>query len=166
MPSGRTVLVAATSNGKPVAVSGVNVTFTLLVSPRVNPPLPPRESKLSTLIDASPPTVFWRSTANSISTWPTGDVFARAYVRWLEIQSSVAFIQEQLAAIADGPIAAEVGPLNPDHLAVSLVEGWRGEICHGGGQRRPRRRDVCLYRCPELSSDCLLQGSGNVSLFP
>jgi Ni,Fe-hydrogenase III large subunit len=22
------------------------------------------------------------------------------------------------------------GELRPDHLAVSLVEGWRGEICH------------------------------------
>jgi Ni,Fe-hydrogenase III large subunit len=25
-----------------------------------------------------------------VSTWETGDVFARAYVRWLEIQRSVA----------------------------------------------------------------------------
>ncbi len=51
-------------------------------------------------------------------------------MRWLEIQRSVAFIREQLEAFPDGPIRAEVGPLQPDHLAVSLVEGWRGEICH------------------------------------
>ena len=25
---------------------------------------------------------------------------------------------------------AEVGARRPEHLAVSLVEGWRGEICH------------------------------------
>jgi Ni,Fe-hydrogenase III large subunit len=65
-----------------------------------------------------------------ISTWSTGDVFARAYVRWLEIQRSVAFIKDQLQAFPDGPIRADVGPLKPDHLVVSLVEGWRGEICH------------------------------------
>ena len=34
-----------------------------------------------------------------VSTWTTGDVFARAYVRWLEIQRSVAFIREQLAGV-------------------------------------------------------------------
>jgi len=65
-----------------------------------------------------------------VSTWTTGDVFARAYVRWLEIQRSVAFIKDQLRALPDGPIRGEVGPLQPDHLVVSLVEGWRGEICH------------------------------------
>jgi Ni,Fe-hydrogenase III large subunit len=64
------------------------------------------------------------------STWNTGDVFARAFVRWLEIQRSATFIQEQLRALPDGPIRNEVRPLPPDHLVVALVEGWRGEICH------------------------------------
>jgi Ni,Fe-hydrogenase III large subunit len=65
-----------------------------------------------------------------VSTWTTGDVFARAYVRWLEIQRSVAFIKDQLQGFPDGPIRANVGPLKSDHLVVCLVEGWRGEICH------------------------------------
>jgi Ni,Fe-hydrogenase III large subunit len=65
-----------------------------------------------------------------VSTHDTGDVFARAYVRWLEIQRSAAFVREQLAALPMGPIAAPVGKLMPDAVAVSLVEGWRGEICH------------------------------------
>jgi Ni,Fe-hydrogenase III large subunit len=65
-----------------------------------------------------------------VSTWTTGDVFARAYVRWLEIQRSVAFIREQLEGIPDGPIRAGVESLKPDQLVVSLVEGWRGEIAH------------------------------------
>ena len=65
-----------------------------------------------------------------VSSWSTGDVFARAYVRWLEIQRSVTFIKDQLKAFPDGSIRAKVGPLLPDHLVVSLVEGWRGEICH------------------------------------
>jgi Ni,Fe-hydrogenase III large subunit len=65
-----------------------------------------------------------------ISTWSTGDVFARAYVRWLEIQRSAAFIQEQLRALPEGPVASDTGSLKPNSLVVSLVEGWRGEICH------------------------------------
>jgi Ni,Fe-hydrogenase III large subunit len=64
------------------------------------------------------------------STWTTGDVFARAYVRWMEIQRSAAFVREQLSGLPDGPVRAEFGALKPGHLAVSLVEGWRGEICH------------------------------------
>lgn len=62
--------------------------------------------------------------------WPTGDVFARAYVRWLEIQRSGQFVLEQLDSLPAGPVRAEAGPLAPESLAVSLVEGWRGEICH------------------------------------
>jgi Ni,Fe-hydrogenase III large subunit len=103
-----------------------------------------------------------------VSTWATGDVFARAYVRWLEIQRSVAFIREQLQALPDGPIRWTEGDgsrtgeetagrtggadpgleqqgdgahsphrssafrlrLKPEHMVVSLAEGWRGEICH------------------------------------
>jgi Ni,Fe-hydrogenase III large subunit len=64
-----------------------------------------------------------------VSTWMTGDVFARAYVRWLEIQRSVAFIRSQLQGFPGGPVRTNVGPLKPNHLAIALVEGWRGEIC-------------------------------------
>lgn len=65
-----------------------------------------------------------------VSTFPTGNVFARAYVRWLEIQRSVSFIREQLRALPDGPLCTDVGPLSPHAAVVSLTEGWRGEICH------------------------------------
>lgn len=65
-----------------------------------------------------------------ISAWTTGDVFARAYVRWLEIQRSVQFIQDQMQTLPDGGVSAPVGPARPEHMVVTLVEGWRGEICH------------------------------------
>jgi Ni,Fe-hydrogenase III large subunit len=64
------------------------------------------------------------------SKWHSGDVFARAWVRWLEIQRSGAFVQEQLSSMPEGSIRSAAGPLVPDSLVVSLVEGWRGEICH------------------------------------
>lgn len=65
-----------------------------------------------------------------VAVWPGGDVLARARVRWLEIQRSGAFIREQLAAPPDGEPFTLPGPLAPDTLAISLVEGWRGEVCH------------------------------------
>ncbi len=74
-----------------------------------------------------------------VSTWHSGDVFARAYVRWLEVQRSLAFIGEQLEALPEGGIREPVGPLAANHAAVTLIEGWRGEICHAaitGGDGR------------------------------
>jgi Ni,Fe-hydrogenase III large subunit len=60
----------------------------------------------------------------------SGDAFARAFVRWQEIQRSGQFVLEQLASLPAGPVNTDVGPLRPSAIAVSLVEGWRGEICH------------------------------------
>ena len=60
----------------------------------------------------------------------SGDVFARAWVRWLEIERSVEFLCGLLGDLPRGSARAEVGSTLPSRLAVSLVEGWRGEICH------------------------------------
>ena len=65
-----------------------------------------------------------------VSVWDTGDVFARAFVRWLEIQRSSAFLCEQLDALPSGAMRSPCEALAPDRFSVSLVEGWRGEICH------------------------------------
>ncbi|MFA5203595.1 MAG: NADH-quinone oxidoreductase subunit C [Lentisphaeria bacterium] len=65
-----------------------------------------------------------------VAMWPEGDVFSRARIRWLEIQRSSAFILEQLAGAPDGPVQAPPAAPAPDALAVALVEGWRGEVCH------------------------------------
>jgi Ni,Fe-hydrogenase III large subunit len=65
-----------------------------------------------------------------LTTWNTGDVFARAYVRWLEIERSVNFIQEQIRELPKGELKAGAGELKPNALVLSLTEGWRGEICH------------------------------------
>jgi Ni,Fe-hydrogenase III large subunit len=65
-----------------------------------------------------------------VSACNAGDVFARAFVRWLEIQRSVEFARKQLRALPAGPEREPPGALRPDALVVSLVEGWRGAICH------------------------------------
>lgn len=59
-----------------------------------------------------------------------GDVNSRAYVRWLEIRRSLRFIRERLTAMPEPRQTSTLGPLSPNSLAVSLIEGWRGEVCH------------------------------------
>jgi Ni,Fe-hydrogenase III large subunit len=59
-----------------------------------------------------------------------GDVMARALVRWIETQRSMTFLREQLEQTQEGPIAIHPGSCRPHALAVSMVEGWRGEIVH------------------------------------
>jgi len=76
------------------------------------------------------PTGVFQFSQVPVSTWHTGDVFARAFVRWLEIQHSVAFVRDQLRALPPGAIRGDVDSLTANRVAVSLVEGWRGEICH------------------------------------
>ena len=64
-----------------------------------------------------------------VSTWHTGDVFARAYVRWLEVQRSLAFIGEQLDALPEGRM----------HRAGRPAGGRPGG---GDADRRLARRDL------------------------
>jgi len=65
-----------------------------------------------------------------VSLWHTGDIFGRAHVRWLEIRRSIEFIRTQLAVLPAESVRAAQGLLRPDSLSISIVEGWRGEICH------------------------------------
>jgi Ni,Fe-hydrogenase III large subunit len=69
----------------------------------------------------------------------SGDVMARALVRWLETQRSMTFLREQINELPEESLFVDIpgqnlsgspGPLAPECLAVSMVEGWRGEIMH------------------------------------
>lgn len=73
----------------------------------------------------------WHRVAQApVAVWAGGDVLARARVRWLEIQRSGRFLREQIDGAIEGGIRASVPPPPPNTLAVAMVEGWRGEICH------------------------------------
>ena len=76
------------------------------------------------------PSGVYRSTQIPVSTRPSGDVYARAFVRSMEIERSGQFVIDQLQMHPASPIQVACAPLAPDSLVVSLVEGWRGEICH------------------------------------
>lgn len=76
------------------------------------------------------PTGIYRLAQIPLSVADSGDVFARAYVRWLEVQRSLAFVQDQLSSLPESAIREPLEALPPARTTVSLVEGWRGEICH------------------------------------
>lgn len=65
-----------------------------------------------------------------ISTVSSGDVYARALIRWLESQRSMEFLLEILNQIPKGDLQITVPALKPNHMALAMVEGWRGEIVH------------------------------------
>jgi Ni,Fe-hydrogenase III large subunit len=89
-----------------------------------------RASGLMRDVRIDQPSGIFRFAQIPVSTCDSGDVYARAFVRWLEIQQSLQFIQEQLHAMPCGEIKATIGPLEPNSFAVALNEGWRGEVCH------------------------------------
>jgi len=60
----------------------------------------------------------------------SGDVYARAYTRWLEIKRSYELASGLLSSLPAGPVFAAPGPMKAESFVVSLEEGWRGEICH------------------------------------
>lgn len=63
-------------------------------------------------------------------TMNSGDVFARAYIRYVETKQSLRMILEQLDALPAGELTAPMKPPLPEHFVVSMSEGWRGEIVH------------------------------------
>ena len=60
-----------------------------------------------------------------------GDVYSRIQIRRQEIKQSIRYIREMLKNVpAPSAPAAEPSRPHPGSFTISLVEGWRGEICH------------------------------------
>lgn len=59
-----------------------------------------------------------------------GDVFSRAQVRKLEIDAATDLILKKLAGLTAKTLPDNISTPQPDMLAFSLVEGWRGRIAH------------------------------------
>ena len=89
-----------------------------------------RASGLNRDIRRDHPFGIYSMTQLPVETAKGGDVHARTLVRWLEIEKSLEFIEEQLAQLPGVAIRFPVGPVGADLLAVALTEGWRGEVCH------------------------------------
>lgn len=89
-----------------------------------------RASGVALDVRSDHPTGMYRLANIPVSVGGSGDVYARASVRWVECVRSFAFVREQLTALPRGPVRAPLGPLAPSSLVVALSEGWRGEVAH------------------------------------
>ena len=101
--------------------------------------------------------------------WPGGDVFARARVRSLEILRSGEFIRDQLGSPPDDGLSDELVAPQPDMLSVSLVESWRGEVCHVAltdGRGRFRRYKVIDPSFHNWAGLAMAMRGGAISDFP
>lgn len=76
------------------------------------------------------PSGLYQQSRPSLMTRETGSVYARAYVRWLEVQESLGFILKCLENLPEGRSSFAPGTMGGNRMAIALVEGWRGEICH------------------------------------
>ena len=78
-----------------------------------------------------------------IAVQEAGDTWSRVVVRVSELVESIRLVREALAALAEGPICAEIGDeIPPGRVGVSVVEAPRGEAIHfvmTGGDNRPYR---------------------------
>jgi Ni,Fe-hydrogenase III large subunit len=60
----------------------------------------------------------------------SGDVYARARIRAIEMMDSIQFILDQLDNVPDGDLCVTMNPIPPQTGIISITEGWRGEIVH------------------------------------
>lgn len=60
----------------------------------------------------------------------SGDVYARALVRRLEVQRSLDFLLELLGSKPEGKTFTPLRSLRPNAMAVGMSETWRGEAVH------------------------------------
>lgn len=66
-----------------------------------------------------------------LRTAKTGDVYARALVRSMEIDDSINIIFNELNELPSDACSHDIdSTLPPQRLAVALVEGFRGTVCH------------------------------------
>ena len=99
-----------------------------------------------------------------------GDVFSRAYMKYLEMQQSVELILEILDSIPEGnDLVTPPVEMKPDSMIISLIEGWRGEIAHcavtdsSGKVIRYKIKDPSLHNWRGLA--LAVRGNG-ISDFP
>lgn len=59
-----------------------------------------------------------------------GDVYSRVQVRKNEVLQSISYLRKLLAEVPETEINQELSLPGAGLFTVSLVEGWRGEICH------------------------------------
>lgn len=79
-----------------------------------------------------------------------GDVYSRVQIRREEVRQSISYIRQLLDHMPVGEINnIQSFHLDPDSFAISLTEGWRGEICHAA--ITDGRGELILYKIKDPS---------------
>jgi len=91
----------------------------------------------------------------------SGDVYARGMIRKLEFELSLAIIRKLLLDMAGSDLSTSVRPdynmkLRPETLGVSIVEGWRGEICHSSITGKDGKTALYKIKDPSLHNWLML----------
>lgn len=99
----------------------------------------------------------------------SGDVYARARLRSLESKQSIQYLLNVIGNLSAGPTIENFGKLQPLSMAVSLVEGWRGEIVHA--VFTDEKGDISRYKIVDPSFHnwialALAMRNGQISDFP
>ena len=81
-----------------------------------------------------------------------GDVYSKVQIRKEEVLQSISYIRQWLnqnpdtTKVQDQPLQVS---LMPDSFAISLTEGWRGEICHAA--ITDKNGDLLIYKIKDPS---------------
>jgi Ni,Fe-hydrogenase III large subunit len=89
-----------------------------------------RASGLARDVRADHPSGLYETAAVPMALLQSGDVFARAAIRRMEIEHSIRFVEQQIQSLPGGALRMEMTKLRANQICVALVEGWRGEIAH------------------------------------
>ena len=104
---------------------------------------------------------FYDQVQFTVPVFTEGDVRRRMVVRREELFQSFGIIRQVMGKLPAGPIAAEIGEMPPDRVALGYVEGWRGEIFHwihtapGNRLARCKIKDPSLQNWPALTEAIL-----------
>lgn len=79
-----------------------------------------------------------------------GDVYSRVQIRRKEVAQSLGYIRKLIAEVpAPNSKLEDLKPAQPSSFCLSLVEGWRGEICHCA--ITDQKGDLMLYKIKDPS---------------
>lgn len=112
---------------------------------------PARSTGIRRDVRATHPHGYYISNNHEPVLLPLGDVYARAYIRDREVRQSMLLIRKMIDTIpsVDRNIDLSDKKCAADSLSVSLVEGWRGEICHAA--ITGKNGNIALYKIKDPS---------------
>lgn len=109
-----------------------------------------RMTNLNRDIRASHPFSLYPELSHVPITKRHGDVYSRIQVRREEVEQSIRYIRTLLSEVpVQAAVTENLKTPAPDSFCLSLVEGWRGEICHCA--LTDSKGEIMLYKIKDPS---------------